>query len=83
MHGDELQLEAAGEEAEHEQNIGAVGKSFAQRVPQRLRFALMRVAEGGVANASDSGSTPSMLTAKITSVCCQPNVSISATATGE
>jgi len=41
------------------------------------------VVSGGVVSASESGSTASMLTAKITSVCCQPNVSISATATGE
>ncbi len=85
MHGDELQLKAAGEEAEHEQNVGAVGERFATAhaaAIARLRLSCAS-ADGGVASANDSGSTASMLTAKIISVCCQPNVSISATATGE
>ncbi len=77
-------LEAAGEEAEHQQHVGAMRERFAQRLAQRLRrdfrCCLRRL---GVASAIDSGSTASMLTAKIVSVCCQPNVSISATATGE
>ena len=41
VHGDERQLEAAGEETEHEQHVGAVGKGLAQGVGQRLRFRAM------------------------------------------
>ena len=37
----------------------------------------------GVAKASESGSTASATTAKVTSVCCQPNALISRTAIGE
>ncbi len=42
MHGDKLQLEAAGEEAEHQQHIGTMDERFAQGLAQRLRFAGMR-----------------------------------------
>ena len=61
-----------------------MGEGLAERLPERLRRS-SSVADTvfGVASASDSGSTPSMLTAKMTSVCCQPNVSISMTAIGE
>ena len=31
MHGDECELEAAGEEAEHQQHIGAMAEGFGQR----------------------------------------------------
>jgi hypothetical protein len=37
----------------------------------------------GVASANENGSTASTLTAKIRSACCQPNWSISRTASGE
>ena len=37
----------------------------------------------GIASDSDSGMMSSTTTEKITSVCCQPNWSISATANGE
>ena len=34
MHGDEGELEAAGEEAEHQQHVAAVPEGFRQRVPE-------------------------------------------------
>ncbi len=55
---------------------GARGAAIAARLADAARPV-------GVASASDSGTTASMLTAKIVSVCCQPNVSINATAAGE
>ena len=36
MHGDEGELEAAGEEAEHQQHVGAVAEGFGERGPERL-----------------------------------------------
>ena len=36
MHGDEQQLEAAGEEAEHQQNVAAMAEGLGQRLQQRL-----------------------------------------------
>src|SRR5207244_11751334 len=39
--GDEGELETAGEEAEHQQDIGAVAERFRQRLPQRLRRGAM------------------------------------------
>jgi hypothetical protein len=44
MRGDEGELEAAGEEAEHEQHIGAVPEGFGERVPERLRRVAARKA---------------------------------------
>ena len=37
MRGDESELEAAGEKAEHEQDIGAVAERLRQSVLERLR----------------------------------------------
>ena len=37
MHGHESELEAAGEEAEHQQHVAAVPEGLGQRVPERLR----------------------------------------------
>jgi hypothetical protein len=36
MHGDEGELKAAGEEAEHQQHIGAMAERFRQRRLERL-----------------------------------------------
>ena len=36
MHGDESQLEATGEEAEHEKNIRAMAECFSERRLERL-----------------------------------------------
>ena len=86
MHGDEGELEAAGEEAEHQQHIGAVAERLGQRLPDRLlrpdRRRLAGVA-AGVASASDSGMISSSRQAKIISVVCQPKLSIRATPSGE
>ena len=87
MHGDEEELKAAGEIAEDEQHVAAVTERLRQRL--RRRFALRACrrgepgARGGAASASDSGSIVSRITAKISSVFCQPNWSISAMASGE
>ena len=40
--GDEGQLETAGEEAEHEQHVGALPERLDQRLPQRLRRSALR-----------------------------------------
>ena len=67
VHGDEGELEAAGEEAEHQQHIGAMPERLRQRLPQRLRsprHAGPCARRGGVASASDSGSTSSIADAE-------------------
>ena len=62
MGGDEGELEAAGEEAEHQEHVGAVPERFGQRLPDRLvrhRAGPDDVGvapPGRVASASDSGS---------------------------
>ena len=75
VHGDEGELKAAGEEAEHQQHIGAMAERFGQRLPQDcVRAAAGRAADAGERSASDSGSTASMMTAKIASAFCQPTI---------
>ena len=77
MDGDERELEAAGEEAEHQQHVAAVAERFRQRLPQRLRCgALGRRASAGVASASDNGRISSIRPPKISSAFCQPKLSI-------
>ena len=86
MHGDERDVEAAGEEAEHEQHVGAVAEGFAERLAERLRphrIAAALCPCAGVATAKASGSTSSTSTAKTSSVLCQPTLPSSATASGE
>ena len=87
MHGDEGELEAAGEEAEHQQHVAAM--------PEGLRSAPAcddcgwgapshgEPVGGGVASMIDSGSTSSIRPANISSALCQENASISACASGE
>ena len=83
MHGDEEELEAAGEEAEHQQHVAAVAEGLGQRLLSAICVAARAAAATGafargVASASDSGMISSTTPAKITSVCCQPKSSISA-----
>ena len=76
MHGDEQELEAAGEEAEHQQHVRAVPEGFGQRIAQRLlaaRRAGRRSRIAGVRNAAASGMMLSVMSPKPTSACCQPN----------
>ena len=87
MHGDEEELEAAGEEAEHEQHVAAVPERLGQRLPTACRGAPVAAdaapACRGAASANDSGRISSRMAAKISSVCCQPIASIRPTASGE
>ncbi len=85
VHGDERKLETAGEEAEHQQHVGAMCECFAQRLAAAIAAPLSRPPAWRPASPepTTTAARASMLTAKIVSVCCQPNVSISATATGE
>ena len=59
MHGDEEHLEAAGEEAEHQQHVAAMAERLGERLRHRLlrRAALRRGRAGcrGAASANDSG----------------------------
>ena len=86
MHGDEGELEAAGEEAEHQQNIGAVPERLGRGLLHRLRSAAAARAgraPRGAISVSDSGTIRSSRQEKISSVVCQPKLSIRLTAIGE
>ena len=50
MHGDERELKAAGEEAEHQQHIGAMTEGFGERMLEGLLFAA-----GDLAGRRDGG----------------------------
>ena len=84
MHGDEGKLEAAGEEAEHQQHIGAMAEGLGERGLERLlvRRGHVDVVAGGVDSASDSGTISSIRPANTISAVCQPKLSISATPIG-
>ena len=60
MHGDEGELEAAGEEADHQQHVAAVAEGLGQRVAERLRRGAVRRRRcgslRGVDSTSDSGT---------------------------
>ena len=84
MHGDERELKAAGEEAEHQQHVGAMPEGFDKRLLERLRARR----DGEVARTrrrqrDRSGNTSSIMPANINSVLCQANASIRPTASGE
>src|SRR5262249_42822606 len=87
MHGDEEDLEAAGEEAEHarpqELCAAASLSACATDCCSRLLAAAGAPACRGDANASDSGMMRSTTAAKMTSVSCQPTPPMRATASGE
>ena len=86
MHRDEEYLEAAGEEAEHQQHIAAMAECLGERLRRPTACAARRrpaPPAAGTASASDSGMMKRTQAPKITSVCCQPNSPISATASGE
>ncbi len=69
VHGDEQELEAAGEESEHQQHVTAVAEGLGQRLHQRLllRGARRRfgVAPSARASASESGTISRTITLKI------------------
>ena len=84
VHGDEGELEAAGEEAQHQQHVAAM----AERLDQRLRDdcglrGRSRRAPTRRRQHSDSGSTSSIVPAKTSSAVCQENAWISECASGE
>ena len=84
VHGDEGELEAAGEEAEHQQHVAAMAERLAQRLLADLQLdGGGGAAAGGVASTSDSGSTSSIMPAKTNSAVCQEKLSISPCASGE
>ena len=76
MHGDEGELEAAGEEAEHQQHVGAMAERLRQRLLAPIAAARAAArARGACAARSASATaacTSSSTPAKITSVVCQP-----------
>ena len=82
VHGDECELEAAGEEAEHEQHVGAMTDRLRQRLPQRLgrhamhRSCLRRAPSRSQATAAAPAACPRR---RPRSAVCQPNASISET----
>ena len=66
VHGDEGELEAAGEEAQHQQHVAAVAEGL-DSAPACDDCGLTAAAAGadcGVASTSDSGSTSSIVPAK-------------------
>ena len=79
VHGDELQLEAASEEAEHQQHIGAMDERFAQGLPQdcvsRARRGCPAASPAQATAAAPAACCPRRSPASV----CQPNASISAT----
>ena len=60
--GDERELEAAGEEAEHQQHVGAVQQRLRQCRTQRLRRARCAAPLPPVASASENGRISSIMT---------------------
>ena len=76
MHGDEEDLEAAGEETQHEQHVAGMAARLGERLRRRLPGQRGRrrrpPALRGEASASDSGMMSSTSAAKISSVSCQP-----------
>ena len=75
MHGDEEDLEAAGEETQHEQHVAGVAARLGERLRRRLlgsAAAAGAPALRGEASASDSGMMSSTSAAKMSSVSCQP-----------
>ena len=76
VHGDEGELEAAGEEAEHQQQIGAMREGFAQALAAAI--ALRAVCACCRQAASPTRATAAARAAcsrqRSVSVCCQPNM---------
>ncbi len=73
MHGHESELEAASEEAEHEQNVAAMAECFRESLARRLRGLRYRRAcpagALGVANAIANGRINIVTPAKIVDRC--------------
>ncbi len=85
MHGDEGELEAAGEEAEHQQNIGAMAECLRQRGLERLLVpgGHVRPMPKAVSRSQATAARSSSIRkANTVSAACQPKLSIIATPNG-